>query len=390
MRFLHTSDWHLGRRFHGEDLTGAQRKALDHICATARTEEVDALLVAGDVYDRAIPSLDAIRLFNHALEQLADLGIPTIMISGNHDSAHRLGVGSRLLAKAGIHLRTATTEVSTPVQLQDEHGPVAVYGIPYLEPALARTELEAKATSHHAVLTSALDQIRADLVTRPPGTRSVVLAHAFVTGASGCASERDISIGGVDHVGAEVFQGIDYVALGHLHGAQQVNDHIHYSGSPLAYSFSETGHAKSLTLIDLRLDAAPTVTHAPLPADLQLPLARLTGRLEDLLTDPAHEHLTQAWLQATLTDTRRPYEPMARLRKRFPHTLHLEHIPTAIPAQATGNHTYGERLRGRSDLDIARDFLTDVSGQPPTGDEADLLQQAVDDCRITASEKETV
>jgi exonuclease SbcD len=392
MRFLHTSDWHLGRRFHGEDLTDVQRKVIDHICATARSEHADALLLAGDIYDRAIPSLDAVRLFSHALEQLADLGIPTIMISGNHDSAHRLGVGSGLLSKAGVHLRTDPAHAAVPVVLEDEYGPVAVYGVPYLEPALARAQLDAEEVSHQAVLTSALDRIRADLTTRPAGTRSVVLAHAFVTGASGCDSERDISIGGVDHAGAGVFEDIDYVALGHLHGAQRVNSRIHYSGSPLAYSFSETGHTKSLTLIDLPQHAGPTVTRTDLPETLRLPLARLTGRLDDLLTDPAHDSLTEAWLHVTLTDTARPYEPMARLLQRFPHTLHLEHIPTSIPGQSTDTPTYRERLHGRSDLDITHDFITAVRGTQPNEEEAGLLQEAVDDLRARAhiQEKEPV
>ncbi|MCX4791593.1 exonuclease SbcCD subunit D [Streptomyces sp. NBC_01221] len=391
MRFLHTSDWHLGRRFHGEDLIDAQHKVLDHICDTARTEQVDALLVAGDIYDRAIPSLDAVRLFSRGLNQMASLGIPTIMISGNHDSAHRLGVGSSLLARAGVHLRTDPADAATPILLNSPTGTVAVYGVPYLEPTLVRTRLEAEAASHQAVLTSALDQIRADVATRPTDTRSVVLAHAFITGATGCKSERDISVGGVDHAPTSVFDGIDYVALGHLHGARQVNDRIHYSGSPLAYSFSETGHNKSLTLIDLPAGAAaPTVTRHALPAHLQLPLARLTGRLEDLLTDPAHEAHTKSWLHVTLTDTARPYEPMARLKQRFPHTLDLQHIPTAIPAQSTTSPTYSERLRGRGDLDITHDFITTVRGTQPNDEERSLLQEAIDNSRVSAQEKETV
>ncbi|MFG2402585.1 exonuclease SbcCD subunit D [Streptomyces lydicus] len=391
MRFLHTSDWHLGRRFHGEDLIETQRTVIDHICATARSEGVDALLIAGDIYDRAIPSLDAVRLFNHTLHRLADLKIPTIMISGNHDSAHRLGVGAGLLSKAGVHLITDPAQTATPVLLQDEHGPVVVYGVPYLEPALARTQLETEAASHQAVLASALDRIRDDMATRPATTRSVVLAHAFITGSTGCDSERDISVGGIAHAGSEIFNGIDYVALGHLHGAQQVNHRIHYSGSPLAYSFSETGHSKSLTLVDLpAAHTEPTVTRTTFPTTTQLPLARLTGRLEDLLTDPAHEALTTAWLHVTLTDTARPYEPMARLRQRFAKTLQLDHIPTTIPGQATSSPTYTERLRGRGDLDITRDFITAVRGTEPTKAEQSLLQEALDHARTHAAEKETL
>lgn len=328
MRFLHTSDWHLGRRFHGEDLIPAQRAFLDHMVDTARTEKVDAILVAGDIYDRAIPSLDAVRLFNHALHQLADLDVPIIMISGNHDSAHRLGVGSGLFARAGIHLRTDPATCDVPVLLDDADGPVAVYGIPYLEPSMVRTLLEAEATSHRAVLTAALHKIHADLTNRQPaGTRSVVIAHAFVTPGTGqsedpqveeSASERDISVGGVAHVGSDVFDGIDYIALGHLHGPQQVTDRAHYSGSPLPYSFSEAAHTKSFNLVDLTPGTAPAVTRLPCPTLHRL--ERIEGLLEDLLTDPAHELIKDAWLEVTLTDPALPFEAMARLRRRFRHT----------------------------------------------------------------------
>ena len=324
MRFLHTSDWHLGRRFHTEDLIPAQGAFLDHLVDTAQAEDVDAILVAGDIYDRAIPSLDAVRLFNRALHQLADLDVPIIMISGNHDSAHRLGVGSGLLARAGIHLRTDPDTCDIPVVLEDVDGPVAVYGIPYLEPSMVRDRLEAEAVSHRAVLTAALDRIHADLTNnQPAGTRSVVLAHAFVTSGTGqpeerdeseeSTSEREIAVGGVAHVGADVFHGIDYVALGHLHGPQRVTDRIHYSGSPLAYSFSEARHTKSVTLVDLTPNAVPALTRRSCPVPLRL--ERVTGFMEDLLTNPDHEPLKDAWLEVTLTDTALPFEAMARLRR---------------------------------------------------------------------------
>ncbi|WP_328792574.1 MULTISPECIES: exonuclease SbcCD subunit D [unclassified Streptomyces] len=399
MRFLHTSDWHLGRRFHSEDLTPAQRTFLDHLTDTARTQNIDAILVAGDVYDRAIPSLDAVRLFSHALHELADLNVPIIMISGNHDSAHRLGVASGLLARTGIHLRTDPATCHTPVLLEDADGPVAIYGIPYLEPSMARTPLEAGATSHHAVLSAALDRIRTDLAqNQPAGTRSVVLAHAFVTPGTGqpeereateeSTSERDITVGGVAHVGADIFNGIDYVALGHLHGAQRITDRIHYSGSPLAYSFSEAHHTKSITLVDLAPGTAPTLTHQPCPVPRRL--ERITGFIDDLLTHPTYEPLKDAWLEITLTDTALPFEAMARLRRRFPHTATLKHRPARIPAQNTTTPTYSERIRGRSDLDIASDFIHNMRGTTPTPDEDALLQQAVEASRLNEQHKETV
>ncbi|MER6386659.1 exonuclease SbcCD subunit D [Streptomyces sp. NPDC001250] len=399
MRFLHTSDWHLGRRFHTEDLIPAQEAFLDHLVDTARTEDVDAILVAGDIYDRAIPSLDAVRLFNRALHQLADLDVPIIMISGNHDSAHRLGLGSGLFARAGIHLRTDPATCDIPVLLADADGPVAVYGMPYLEPSMVRHQLEAEAASHHAVLTAALDRIHADLSSQQPaGTRSVVIAHAFVTPGTGQSedqhveesdSERDLSVGGVAHVGADVFDGIDYVALGHLHGSQKVTDRVHYSGSPLAYSFSEATHTKSLTLVDLTAaGTAPVLKRLPCPKPHRL--ERIEGLIDDLLTHPAHEHLKDAWLEVTLTDAALPFEAMARLRRRFPHTLSLKHQRPFIPAQATDTPTYTERLQGRGELDIACDFIADLRGTAPTPDEHVLLQKAVDAARVNELQKETV
>ncbi len=270
MRFLHTSDWHLGRTLHRVGLVDAQAAFLDHLVATAREERVDAVLVSGDIYDRAVPPLSAVELYDEALHRLAALGVPTLMISGNHDSPRRLGVGARLIERAGIHLRTDPAACATPVVLTDRHGDVAFYGLPYLEPALVRDEFAVETAGHAAVLGAAMDRVRADLATRPAGTRSVVLAHAFVTGGQPSDSERDITVGGASAVPAAVFRGVHYAALGHLHGCQTLTDRLRYSGSPLAYSFSEAGHRKSLWLIDL--DAAGAV-HAervdcPLPRPL--------------------------------------------------------------------------------------------------------------------------
>ena len=399
MRFLHTSDWHLGRRFHAEDLIPAQGAFLDHLADTARTEGADAILVAGDIYDRAIPSLDAVRLFNHALHQLADLDMPIIMISGNHDSAHRLGVGSGLLARAGIHLRTDPTTCDIPVLLNDTDGPLAVYGIPYLEPSMVHDRLEAEAVSHRAVLTAALDRIRADLTNnQPAGTRSVVLAHAFVTSGTGqpeerqeskeSTSEREIAVGGVAHVGADVFHGIDYVALGHLHGPQRVTDRIHYSGSPLAYSFSEARHTKSITLVDLTPDALPTLTRRPCPVPLRL--ERVTGFIEDLLTNPAHEPLTDAWLED------HPHRHRPALRGHGPPAPPLPpHRQPPAPARPhprpAHRHPHLHRTHPRPRRPRHRQRLHHQHARHrPHPDEHALLHKAVEASRLNEQQKETV
>jgi exonuclease SbcD len=384
MRLLHTSDWHLGRSFHRESLHDAQRAFLDHLVAVVAAERVDAVLVAGDVYDRALPGLEAVALFDDVLHRLAALGVPTVFISGNHDSARRLGVGAGLIDRAGIHLRTDPDGCATPVLLPDADGPVAVYGLPYLEPALVRERFGLERGGHAAVLGAAMDRVRADLATRPAGTRAVVLAHAFVTGGAPSDSERDIAVGGVASVPAAVFDGVHYAALGHLHGCQTLAPHLRYSGSPLAYSFSEEKHRKTMWLVDLAADGSVSAerTDCPVPR----PLACLRGSLAELLDDPRYEPHEQSWVQATLTDPGRPAEPMEQLRRRFPHTLQLLFDPDGAGGDAAPS--YAARVRGRTDLEIAESFVRHVRpGTEPDGTELDWLREGFESTRESADRK---
>ncbi|MFF9209775.1 MULTISPECIES: exonuclease SbcCD subunit D [unclassified Streptomyces] len=384
MRLLHTSDWHLGRAFHRVNMLGAQAEFVGHLVTTVREHGVDAVVVSGDVYDRAVPPLAAVELFDDALHRLADLGVPTVMISGNHDSARRLGVGAGLIDRAGIHLRTDPAGCATPVVLRDAYGDVAFYGLPYLEPALVKDTFGVDKAGHEAVLAAAMDRVRADLATRAPGTRSVVLAHAFVTGGQGSDSERDITVGGVAAVPAAVFDGVDYAALGHLHGCQTITERVRYSGSPLAYSFSEADHRKSMWLVDLGEDGALSAERLDCP--VPRPLARLRGTLEELLADPALARYEESWVEATLTDAVRPADPMARLSERFPHTLSLVFDPERAPDDP--QVTYARRLAGRSDQQIAEDFVAHVRGAGPDPDEQAVLREAFDAARADATARE--
>ncbi|MFG2818334.1 exonuclease SbcCD subunit D [Kitasatospora sp. NPDC048365] len=385
MRLLHTSDWHLGRSFHRENLHDAQRAFLDHLVAVVESERVDAVLVAGDVYDRALPGLDAVALFDDVLVRLAALGVPTVFISGNHDSARRLGVGSRLIDRAGIHLRTDPDGCAVPVLLADEHGPVAVYGLPYLEPALVRERFGLEKGGHDRVLGAAMDAVRADLADRGPGTRAVVLAHAFVTGGQPSDSERDITVGGVASVPLPVFDGVHYAALGHLHGCQTLSPRVRYSGSPLAYSFSEADHRKSLWLVDLDADGGVEAERIDCP--VPRPLARLRGTLDRLLTDPALDRHADAWVQATLTDTVRPADPMERLRARFPHTLQLLFEPEGAVGDGAGS--YAARVSGRSDREVVEGFVAHVRpGRTLDEREQRWLLEGLEAVRRDAAERE--
>ncbi|SSC24632.1 Nuclease SbcCD subunit D [Klenkia terrae] len=373
MRFLHTSDWHVGRSLHGTDLLAEQEAVLSRLADVVRAERVDVVLVAGDVYDRAVPSADATGVLDRVLSRLRAAGATVVLTPGNHDSARRLGFAAGLLAVSGVHVRATTASLDEPVLLADEHGEVAVYGLPFLEPEVARHELGADlARSHQAVLSAAMDKVRADLYFRP-GARSVVLAHAFVGGGLPSESERDIAVGGVDLVSPSVFDGVDYVALGHLHRPQTLSPRLRYSGSPLPYSFGEAGQTKQVWLVDLDATGLAEVRAVPLPVPRQLSV--LSGTLAELLDDPAHEDVVEHFVSARLTDPVRPTDAMRRLQSRFPHCVHLEWsgAPTG-----SDERSYTERLRGRDPLSVAGEFVGHVrGGVGPTPAERELLGRAL-------------
>ncbi|MER7556081.1 exonuclease SbcCD subunit D [Nocardioides sp. NPDC126508] len=376
MRILHTSDWHLGRSFHREGMLGHQAAYVDHLLSVVEQAEVDVVCVSGDVYDRALPQVDAVRLASEALARLAASRAKVVITSGNHDSAQRLGFGSELIDAAGIFIRTDLAGVGRPVMLPDEHGEVAFYGLPYLDPDAARASWGLESRSHQAALGEAMRRVRADLDGRGGrGVRSVVMAHAFVTGAEPSDSERDISVGGVSMVPASLFEDISYTALGHLHGRHTITETVRYSGSPLAYSFSEANHLKGSWLIDL--DESGFVASEFVEAPVPRALARLRGTLEELLSDPRHEVHEQSWLQITLTDRIRPAQAMERLRRRFPHTLVLGFESTA---PVLGALSRPDPAKPRRDIDLVTEFVAELRGEPAAKAELALLQTAVDAC----------
>jgi exonuclease SbcD len=417
MRFLHTSDWHLGRSLHRADLREAQAAFLDHLVQTVIDERVDAVLVAGDVYDRAIPPVDSVAHYEDALARLRSAGARVILISGNHDSARRLGVNSALVDAAGVHLRTRPGKLAEPVILHDEHGPVAVYGVPYLEPAVGlpedaraaagqagspgtnETDTDTDASqnaprqhSHASVLGEATGRIRVDVAARGMN-RTVVMAHAWVAAGSTdeerkdaaqrqqSGSERDISVGGIGYVPATLFDGFSYVALGHLHGQQTLTEQLRYSGSPLPYSFSEKHHRKGSWLVEVGIDGKTRVERVPAPVYRRL--AELTGRLDDLLTSAEHTDHEDDFLAVTLTDTARPDAAMDRLRRRFPHVLTLDFKPEGVTPD---QRSYRERVKGRDDLTVAAEFVRHVRNTEATQSERELLETAFAAARDTADD----
>lgn len=374
MRILHTSDWHIGRTFHGVDLLADQGTVLRSIAELVAAQSIDVVVVPGDIYDRAVPSADAVLVCNRGLEAIRAAGAVIVATSGNHDSPARLGAGAAFASAGGLHLMTRVGDVATPVVIDDEHGCVAFYGIPYLEPETTRVELDVPTARTHAdVLGAAMDRVRGDLATRSEAgqcVRSVVLAHAFIVGGEATGSERSISSGGIETAPASAFDGVDYVALGHLHSPQTLTDRVRYSGSPLPYSFGERSHHKAVWIVDLDADGLGTVERMDLP--VVRGLARIEGTLEELTTDTAYCEFEDHYVSAVLTDEVRPVDAMRLLQQRFPHAIHLEWRRP----EGSGELRYRDRVRGRSDLDIATSFVTDMRSVP-TAAESELLSRAL-------------
>lgn len=373
MRILHTGDWHLGRTLLGADLLEHQAAFLDWLVDLVRARAIDLVVIAGDVYDRAIPPVDAVRMLSHALERLAE-SATVVLTPGNHDSAARLGFGAGVMG-ARVRILAEPAGIATPVLVDDDSGQVAVYGIPYLHPDLTRYALaavpdEPLARSHQAVVGAAMDRVRADLAGRP-GTRSVVVAHAFVGGTEPSDSEQDIRVGGVDRVAESVFDGVDYVALGHLHGPQRVGagDRIRYAGSPLAFSFGERNQQKSVTVVDL--DASGTVTVELVPAPVPRRLVDVRGTIDEIESG-AFRAASDAWVRVAVTDSVHPERMYARVKDHFPHALAITHEPAD-----RGERAAARAVTATSDpVEVAADFVSFATGAAPDDDDRAILTEA--------------
>ncbi|MCO7204512.1 exonuclease SbcCD subunit D [Microbacterium sp. CnD16-F] len=374
MRILHTSDWHIGRTFHGHSTLDALRGVLDELTAQVRAHDVDVVIVAGDVFDSATPAAACYTLLSDALRGIADAGARVVVTSGNHDSAARLGFQAGLL-RDGIHVLTDADAVGTPLTIDDAHGPVHFYGIPYLEPALLRHRWEGVRTQA-AVLGRAMDLVRADLAER--GGRSVAIAHCFAAGVEPTPHlERDIQQGGLDVVPLSTFDGVDYMALGHIHGRQRLAENVCYAGAPLHYSFGEGDKPRGSWLVDLDADGLSTVEWLALPVPRRL--VTLRGPFADILADEAYADAEDAWVCVEYTDDLPEADPLRRLQQRFPFCAKVVHAPAVV--RQGDRQSYVERVRAaRTDRELVEAFLSHVrEGQGATEREAEILEDVLDE-----------
>jgi DNA repair protein SbcD/Mre11 len=362
MRFIHTADWHLGRTFHNVSLVDDQAHVLDQVVALVKETRADALVVAGDVYDRAVPPTDAVRLLGDVLERVVvGLEVPVVMIAGNHDSPDRLEFGAPLLSSRGLHVRGTLAPDAGPVVLHDQDGPVGFFLLPYAEPPLVRERLGNDGLRSHDEAMRALTERVLTAPSREGGSasvgRTVAVAHCFAAGGESSESERPLSVGGAGTVDPDCFRAFSYTALGHLHRPQAFGSRVRYSGSLLKYSFSEADHRKSVSVVEL--DATGNVTVEEIPLSPRRDVRIVEGYLKELLGEPgvaSHDYLL-----VRLLDKEAILDPMGKLRQAFPNALHVERpgLWSTGEVQVAGR----ERLKA-SVMDLFAAFFQEMTDEP--------------------------
>jgi len=369
MKLLHTADWHLGRTFHGFPLIEEQGALLGQIVETARAERPDVVVVAGDVYDRAVPPREAVELLDSVLTRLVlDVGVPTILIAGNHDSSERLEFARRFLSREGLHVIGEPEPDAEPIVIAG----VSIYAIPYAEPALVRHILQTESIrSREEAMRALVARVRS----RGLGARSILVAHEFVTGGSPSESERPLSVGTVESISLDVFSGFDYVALGHLHRPQSLgSSRLRYAGSPFPYSFSEADQEKSASIVEIGSEGEVSVREATLRPIRKVRVIR--GLFDELL----HSAPSDDYILAEMLDTRVVYNPYLRLKERFPNLADCRYARLERTSPLTG--TSPERLR-RDRLALFGDFVREVAGRELTEKERTIMTEVLEELART-------
>ena len=374
MKFLHISDLHLGRRLREADLEEDQKFLLNEIFHIAVEKKVDAVLVAGDVYDRSVPTVGAVRMFDDFLTRLSEARIPVYVISGNHDSAERLGFGDRLLDSRGVHLACVFNGELVRYEAQDAFGTVYIWAMPFLKPAFVRRFFpQENPESYTDAVAAVLRRAKPDF-----SARNVLIAHQFVTAAGAdtlrCESET-LSLGTLDNVDASVFDGFDYVALGHVHGAQRVGrDTVRYCGAPFKYSVDEARGEKGVLLVELGEKGCVNVEKIPL--SFLRDVRRVKGTLEQLL---AHAQPSEDYMHVVLTDETPLIDAAARVRAVYPNLVKLEF--SARRGQDSGAPARAEEMLRKTPLELFGDFYRQVHGTDLSEEETAVMEQVFEEVR---------
>lgn len=357
MKLIHLSDLHLGKRVNEFSMLEDQQYILTEILQIIDREKPDGVMIAGDVYDKSVPSAEAVALLDDFLVRLAKRDLQVFLISGNHDSPERMAFGGRLMAQSGVHLAPVYDGKVSPITLTDNYGPVNLYLLPFLKPAhVRRCFPEREILTYTDALAAAIEAMGVD-----PAQRNVLVTHQFVTGAARCESE-EISVGGTDNVDVSVFEPFDYVALGHIHGPQQVGrETVRYCGTPLKYSFSEAKHQKSVTVVELGEKGAVSVRTVPLTP--MRDLAELRGTYEELTFRGFYQGTSypRDYVHITLTDEEDIPDAVSKLRIIYPNLMKLDYDNKRTRAGIVLERAEDQQ---RSPLELLEEFYEKQNGQP--------------------------
>lgn len=354
MKFIHTSDWHLGRQFHNVSLLDDQQAVLEQLISYIEDNPVDAVVVAGDVYDRSVPPTVAIELLNRVVKRICtELKTPMILISGNHDGAERLGFGSEQMKNSGLHIISNFEDMLSPVVITTKAaGEVALYGMPYNDPEQVRFAYKESVSTHDEAHKLLVEKITEQF---QPHQRRVLISHCFVDGAIESDSERPLSIGGSDRVSHEHFLDFDYVALGHLHQPQKKGEeYIRYSGSLMKYSFGEQNQKKGFTLVEINESGFASAEHIELTAPHEMRI--IEGDLEQVIEKGKTDPKSEDYLLVRLMDKHAILNPMEKLRAVYPNVLHLEKPGMLIGVE----QEMAQAKLARSEIDMFRDFFSEA------------------------------
>lgn len=373
MRILHTADWHLGRIFYGVHLTDEQAHVLEQLVNLIKEAKADVVVIAGDIYDRAVPPTEAVQLLDEVLSQiLMDCRTPVVMIAGNHDSPERLGFGNRLLARQGLHVIGTPGSQLGPVVLEDKAGDVYFVPLPYAEPPLVREKFQAvELTDHHDALQHMAEYLLAQV---PSNSRTVGIAHAFVAGGAESESERPLSVGGSGQVSPHIFNAFHYTALGHLHNGQTAgNERIRYAGSLMKYSFDEASHKKGINIVDI--DAYGEVSVEQIALSPRKDVRLVSGFLSEIL-QAAPEGNKDDYIQVMLKDREPILDVMGKLRQIYPNILHIErpYLSSAGDLRKP-DHNY----RHQSEAQLFGAFFNQVTGEVLSGAQESRMAELLDE-----------
>lgn len=384
MKFFHTADWHLGKLVQGVYMTEEQRYILKQFIQAVEEEKPDAVIIAGDLYDRAVPPIEAVHLLDEVLEKIVlELKTPVIAVAGNHDSPSRLNFGSGIMKNNGFHIVGNFTEDFKPVILQDEYGEVHFHLIPYCDPSMVRNVLDdEEIRSHNNAAKKIIDQIKLNI---DPNSRHVAVGHAFVTPfgeeeENTSDSERPLSIGGAEYVDAHHYMPFHYTALGHLHQAHHVLDEkIRYSGSILKYSISEEHHKKGFHIVEMDAEGKISLDKRLLKPRRDIRTVEAT--LEELLTHSINED----YVFVKLLDDAPVLSPMEKIKSVYPNAMHVERINYSLSSTSTESETTVNRSK-MSDLDLFKSFYKEVKGDDATEETEAIFKEVLDDLLKEANE----